>query len=127
MWEEAIEKYEYYVSEEKLSEFAGKAFDSKNRPSSEFLAHCRKAIASKNKAILDNDQSANVVELDDGEISLKCYLFNFENPLDLNYSVLSAAISGFQGFTLLFATLEEKYSVMEPCTSHNYVNACYQR
>ena len=106
-WKEAKENYPYYVTDKKLQEFS---FDKKNKPSADFLAYCRKAIASKQSAIIDTPDSSTV-ELTIEEIMIRSFIFGTETPVSCNYQLLSGTITGFPGFKLIFATLGENYEV----------------
>ena len=105
-WEEAKQTFPHYACEDKLREL--KALDSKNSPTPQFLAYCRKALTTKN--CRDSLTSCSLTKIY-GEVTVKCALFDFDNLTDIAYSNLCACIPGFPGFSLIVGSLGSKFAV----------------
>lgn len=134
-WNEAQQKFPYYATEDRFAQFAGKAFDSKNSPSSDFLVYCRKAISSRDTCISDHSNAVlnTVVVKTDGDVTVKCALFDLSDPTELTYSNVCSSIPGFPGFNLIFASTGTTFSVssrLEKSWQNNanlptYSNQCF--
>ena len=109
-WSEAKEKFKYYTSDDKLQAFVGKAFNSKNEPSSDFLTYCRKAVVSCQQSVVDGDPMSTIVVHKIGEVTVRCILFDLSKSTDLTYSNLCNCVPGFPGFSLIFATIGSMYT-----------------
>lgn len=112
-WQQAQEEFKFYANEERLAkEFPENAFTSKGQASPQFVAYCRKAVASKELDVLGtNNTMSSMVTLKNGEVSSRCIFFDKEKPTDFKYSDICSVIPGFPGFSILFGSTEANYTV----------------
>lgn len=116
-WSEAQQAFPYYATDDKLQQFAGKAFNSKDVPSAGFLGFCRKALASKQQGVLSTDPTMSVLTYKVSNFNCKCILFDVSKPIDLTYSKLNSSVPGFSGFRVMFTSINTQFSVRK----HSYM------
>lgn len=110
-WSAAQKSFPYHATDDKLLPFAGKAFNSKDQPSTDFLAFCRKAIASKHDGVVNTSPATSSVSYKIKDLTCNCFLFNVSKPTDLSYSTLMTCVPGFSGPRLICASINIQYSV----------------
>lgn len=96
-WAEAQQAFPYHATDDRLEQYAGRAFTSKGVASAEFIGFCRKAVSSKQQGVVDNNPAMSTITY---KSSYRCVLFDVKNP---NYLSLSS-IPGFGGFRIVCAS-----------------------